>query len=141
MKKLLLVIIFSMAFSVNAAAGQMKAINNTLSFDPVKPGNDGITYSFVQSDNCPGIINIAEDYAYIDVFDSSGIKLEKSEKIKLTESKVGGYAFDGSYHYFLLGNDNQDCRDSITVYKVVKYDTSFNKMGTCIIKGSMVNHR
>ncbi len=140
MKKIILSVLFCMLFAVNICAAEVSVINNSLSFDPVTDSGEQ-TYTFVQKDGSVGIINETDGYLNVDIFDSMGRTLKESKKIKITDGKLGGYAYDGTYHYLLFGSDNKDCRGSVTVYKLMKYDVSFNRTGTLILKGDQVYAR
>ncbi len=137
MKKIILSVIFCMIFTANIFASELNVINNSLSFYP-QLGSDEQSYAFIQRDGSPGIINVADGYINVDIFDAAGRKLKENKKIKLTAEKVGGYAYDGNYHYILLGNDNPDSRGSVTVYNVLKYDLTFKRVGSLMIKGDQV---
>lgn len=136
MRKLILTVVLAMLFAVNVFGGELVAVNSTLSVTGVMDEDGGHTFTYATSTGGYGIINVGEDI-YIDIFSKDGV-LEGSKKINNTEEKFGGYLYDGTYHYFLFGNDNPNCSSSTTVYKLVKYNQSFNKMNTLTFKGGQI---
>ncbi|MCD7777861.1 MAG: hypothetical protein LUH47_05085 [Clostridiales bacterium] len=86
-----------------------------------------------------GIINVGENI-YVDTYQTDGTYKE-THKINIVDEKFGGYVYDGSNHYFLFGNDNLNCSGSTTIYKLIKYNQSFNKVSTLTLKGSQVYAR
>ena len=73
MKKIILSVIFCMIFTVNIFASELSVINNSLSFYP-QLGSDEQSYAFIQRDGSPGIINVADGYINVDIFDAAGRK-------------------------------------------------------------------
>ncbi|MCC8014489.1 MAG: hypothetical protein LIO87_04765 [Eubacterium sp.] len=138
MKKIILSLVMAVILSVNAfGAAELAVVNSTLSTTGVTDEDGGHTFTYyVDKTGAYGIINVGEDI-YIDMFSSDGT-LQESKKINITDEKFGGYAYDGTYHYFLFGNDNLSYSPSTTVYKLVKYNDSFNKVNSVSFRGSQI---
>lgn len=138
MKKILLTVILCFSFIFNVYASELKVSNQTLSQTGVMDEDGGYTFTYSGRYEY-GIINVGENI-FIDTFKSDGT-FKETKKINIVDEKFGGYVYDGSNHYFLFGNDNSNCSGSTTIYKLVKYNQSFNKVNTLTLKGSQVYAR
>lgn len=139
MKKLFLALILSLVFVSNAFGAEVNVLNGTLGEAGVTDEDGGHTYTFVKSNGEIGIINVGS-IINANVFSPSGV-LKLHKRIIITEEKFGGYIYDGTNHYFLFGNNNHNCAAAKTVYRVVKYNQSFNKMGSVSFNGNQVYAR
>ncbi|MCD7854808.1 MAG: hypothetical protein LUG66_04220 [Clostridiales bacterium] len=138
MRKLFLTLVLAAAFTVNAfGAAELAVDNSTLSTTGVMDEDGGHTFTYyVEKTGSYGIINVGGDI-YVDMFSSDGT-FQENKKINITDEKFGGYAYDGTYHYFIFGNDNPSYSPSTTVYKLVKYNQSFNKVNSVTFRGSQI---
>lgn len=137
MKKIIFTVIIGLMLASNVFAAELDVQNETLTKSSVMDEDGGHTYTFVKPGGDHGIINVGENRIVINVFSSEGV-LRQEKTLSLNGSKFGGYITDGTYHYFLFGNDNPSCSESATIYKLVKYNQSFTKMSTASFKGYQI---
>lgn len=48
----------------------------------------------------------------------------------------GGFCSDGNYYYVITGQNNPDESDSVQVYCITKYDSSWNRISSCGLYGA-----
>lgn len=72
---------------------------------------------------------------YIDTYDSKTFALLNSQKIAYELEKFGGFFAGDTYYYMVFGQSNTEENDSKEVYRIVKYDKSFQKIDSCSITG------
>ena len=70
-----------------------------------------------------------------EVYDSS-FKLQNTSEIPFELSRWGGYFSGQDYNFLLFGEKNPDEDDEQEVYRIVKYDKAWNRLGACSIKGA-----
>ena len=70
-----------------------------------------------------------------EVYDSS-FKLQSTSEIPFELSRWGGYFSGQDYNFLLFGEKNLEEDDEQEVYRIVKYDKNWNRLGTCSIKGA-----
>ncbi|MBQ9014827.1 MAG: hypothetical protein IJ109_01785 [Firmicutes bacterium] len=52
----------------------------------------------------------------------------------------GGFHSDGNAYYIVSGQNNVNESDSVEVYRVTKYDTDWNRIGSCSLNGANTYH-
>ncbi|MCC8097627.1 MAG: hypothetical protein LIO44_03525, partial [Eubacterium sp.] len=135
MKKIILTLILCFTFILNVYGSEVTVTHGTLTTTGVMDEDGGYTYTYAGQYEY-GIINVGENI-YVDTFQTDGT-YKNTYKINIVDEKFGGYVYDGSNHYFLFGNDNPNCSGSTTMYKLIKYNQSFNKVSTLTLRGSQV---
>lgn len=71
----------------------------------------------------------------VQYFDNN-CQLTETREIDLDLPIWGGFCSYGNYYYILSGQDNPDESDDQEVYRVTKYDTSWNVAGTASLCGA-----
>ncbi len=136
MKKLLSALALSLIFTVNVFGSELSVRHAALPQKGAMEEDGGHTYTFTYKNGNYGIVSVS-DAVYAYVYDTKNNPV-LTKKINIVEKKFGGYYFDGSCHYILMGTDNESCSSSRTVYKLLKFNSSFNKMSTTTVKGGQI---
>ena len=76
------------------------------------------------------------DSIKIDTYSYNLKKTGNTRTIKCELPKFGGFFRDSAGNYYICsGKDNSNSSDTAEVFRVTKYDSSFNKMGSVSVKG------
>lgn len=79
-------------------------------------------------------VSLSDSRVHIEQYDSK-FQFMSHRELPLELPLFGGYYFDGTCHFLVFGQENQDERDDVEVFRVVKYNDSWERLGAASAYG------
>lgn len=128
--------VFASEFSIISGKGSGTARVMSPSISTARWSSPKKSYICENSDGTLTVVDVSDSAVSASVY-SQSFELISPIQVQLGfELPVfGGFYSGEKYNYIVFGDTNADEDDSKPVYKIVKYDKSFNRLGGVAVKG------